>query len=156
MSGRTRVENRAHLIFDFLVTRLNKGFTIAELCRALGLQDGATTRAAIRRARALATEAGLHFPPAIAANGFTYKVTDLAENAMRPTAQMGRVEAGVRARKEDGIEFLRRERKTLPADLQPMADMYISVYDSTKKALAEVVDHVETMVIKIMRDRGAA
>jgi hypothetical protein len=151
--SRGRVENRARKIYDFLVLNLNEGFTIGELCKRCDITDGTTTRSAIRRARDLATEAGYHFPPAIAANEFTYRVTNLAEHALDPSNQMSRIERGVRLRKEDGIEFMRRERKSLPSDLRPVVDMQISMYDATKKALATIQQAADDMVLALIKSR---
>ena len=113
----------------------------------LGIQDGSTTRSAIRRARDIASEAGYHFPPAVPQNDFSYQVTDLAEEALDPALHMARIERGVRRRKEDGIEFMRRERHSLPADLKPVVDMHLTVHDATKRALGEIQKAADDMVV---------
>lgn len=153
MTSRNRVDNRAHLIYDFLALHLGDGFTMPDLCAELGITDGSTTRAAIRRARDLATEAGLHFPPAIAANDFTYRVTRLAEDALDPALQMARIERGVRLRKEDGYEFIRRERRSMPAEMRPVADLLLTVHDQTKVALAAIQKAMDDYVVSIIGGR---
>ena len=153
MSTRNRVDNRAHLIYDFLAEHMGEGYTMPELCIELDIHDGSTTRAAIRRARDLATEAGYHFPPAIAANGFQYKVTTLAADALDPALQMSRIETGVRKRKEDGLEFIRRERRTMPADMRPMAELLLTVHDETVKALSAIQRGADDFVVAIMTAR---
>lgn len=150
---RNRVDNRAELIYNHLALHMGKGFTMPALCRAVGITDSATTRAAIRRARDLATEAGYHFPPAIAANGFEYRVTNLAEDALDPTLQMSRIETGVRKRKETGIEFMRRERKGLPSELRPIVDMHLTIFDATVKALGTIQAAADDMVIELVKAR---
>ena len=153
MSTRNRVDNRAHLIYDFLAEHMGEGYTMPELCIELDIHDGSTTRAAIRRARDLATEAGYHFPPAIAANGFQYKVTTLAADALDPALQMSRIERGVRVRKEDGYEFIRRERRTMPADMRPLADLLLTVHDNTQRALSAVQKAMDDYVVSLMSAR---
>lgn len=154
MASRERVQNRAELIFNFLAENINKGYTKPELLAELHLQAGSTTDAAIKRAREMAAEAGLHLPPAVPANEFRYMVTGLAENALDPTVHMGRIETGVRRRKESGIEFMRRERANLPPDLRPIVDMYITVEDATTSALSTIRKAGDDMVVAIAKARS--
>lgn len=151
--SRARVENRAQAIFAFLTLNLGEGYTLTELCHELTIEPSSTTISAIRRARDLATEAGYHFPPSIAENGFRYKVTKLAEDAIAPMLQMARIERGVRLRKEDGIEFMRRERGTLPADLRPVVDMHLTVHDAAVKALGTIQAAADDMVVALVEAR---
>ena len=154
MASRDRVQNRAELIHNFLAANINTGYTKPELLAELNLQAGSTTEAAIRRARGMAAEAGLHFPPAVPANGNRYMVTGLAENALDPTVHMGRIETGVRRRKESGVEFMRRERANLPPDLRPVVDMYITVEDATTSALSTIRKAGDEMVVAIAKARS--
>lgn len=151
--SRHRVENRAQLLYAHLLAHKGDGFTMPELCKALGIADGSTTRSAVRRARDLATEAGYHFPPAVPANEFRYRVTDLAEHALDPSLHMSRIERGVRVRKEDGIEFMRRERSRLPADLRPVVDMHLTVHDAAQKALGTIQRAADDMVVGLVKAR---
>jgi hypothetical protein len=153
MHARNRVEDRAQRIFAYLRKHLGQRFTIDQLCRALGLQDGATTRAAIRRARDLATEAGLHFPPAVPHTGFTYVVTNLPGDALDPALHMARIEAGVRLRKEDGIEYMRRRLRDVPADLRPVARAFVNIERKTERALAELRREADDMIVEMVKIR---
>lgn len=153
MSTRDRVQNRAELIYGFLLVNMGTGYTKPELCEALDITPSATTESAIKRARDMATEAGYHFPPAVPANGFRYMVTSLAEDAIDPTAHISRIEAGVRARKETGMEFMRRERKTLPNDLRPVVDMMLTVHDATQAALAAIQKAADDMTVSLVKAR---
>jgi hypothetical protein len=151
--NRNRVENRAQMIYAHLMLHRNQRFTMPQLCKALGIHDGSTTRTAIRRARGLATEAGYHFPPAVPANGCTYTVTDLPEKALDPSLHMARIETGVRARKENGIEFMRRERNKLPADLRPVVDMHLTIHDAAREALGTIQRAADDMVVNLVKAR---
>jgi len=151
--SRNRVENRAHLIYDFLVKNLGKGYTITELCRALSLQPGSTTTAAIRRARELATEAGYHFPPAVPATGHVYMVTNLPGDALDPTLHMARIETGVRARKNDGIDYMRRRLRDVDPQDRPVARAFINIERKTEKALAELRKEAEDMIVELVKLR---
>ncbi|MGH9251972.1 MAG: hypothetical protein ACRD0W_21010 [Acidimicrobiales bacterium] len=153
MSTRSRVENRAHLIYDFLVAHLGSGFTIAELCKHLRINNGATTRAAITRARDLATEAGLHFPPAVPQNGQRYMVTKLAEDAVDPTLQMGRIGAGVRHRGDVGYAFIKRERAALPPELRPLVTAWLEVKDQAERSAAAIQRSFDDMVLAVVKAR---
>jgi hypothetical protein len=153
MTSRDRIEHRAEAIYTFLTLHLGHGYTIRELCDELDISPGTTTRTAITRARDLATEAGLHFPPAVPQNGFRYMVTGLAADAVDPTLHMTRIEAGVRRRKEDGIEFLRREGRYLPADLKPIASYMVTTFDTTRRALGELQRAADDMVAELVKVR---
>lgn len=153
MSSRSRVEDRAHRIYDLLALNLTRKFTIGELCSRLDIQDGSTTRAAIRRARDLATEAGFHFPPAVPQNDMTYTVTNLPGDALYPAVQMSRIGRGVRLREQDGIEYMRRERAHVPAELRPVVDMHLSVYDAARTALGTIQQAADDMVVALVRAR---
>lgn len=158
--SRGRVEKRAQEFYKFLTDHLDEGFNIAELLAGVNkanphadrITDGDTTRRAIRRARDLATEAGYHFPPAIAGYGydFKYRITTIPGDALRPSLQMARVERGVRLRKEDGLEFMRRERGKLPPDKRPIVNLYLTIHDEARKAMAAIQrgadDFVEAML----------
>lgn len=150
---RSRVENRAQMVYDFLALHMGEGYTLQELCIELGIDAGSTTRAAIRRARDLAAEAGYHFPPAVPQNGQRYKVTNLPQDALDPSLHMARIETGVRERKEDGIEFMRRERSKLPVDLRPVVDMHLTVYDAARQALGTIQQAADDMVVGLVKAR---
>jgi hypothetical protein len=148
--SRHRVENRAHLIYDYLCQHLGEGFTIDELCHAVGINDGATTRSAIRRARDLATEAGLHFPPAVPTTGFTYLVTRLPGDALDPALHMARIETGVRIRKQDGTEYMRRHLRDVPPELRPIARAFVNIERKTERALAELRREADDMIVELV------
>lgn len=153
MSSRDRVQNRAERIYGFLLANMGTGYTKAELCKELEIGPGSTTDTAIKRARELAAEAGYHFPPAVPATGHVYMVTNLAADALDPTAHISRIEAGVRATKEVGMEFMRRERKTLPPDLRPVVDMMLTVHDATQSALAAIQKAADDMTVQLVKAR---
>jgi hypothetical protein len=153
MTSRDRIGQRAQAIYTFLNLHRGEGYTLPELCKELDITPASTTRAAITRARDLATEAGLHFPPAVPQNGHRYMVTELAADAVDPTLHMTRIEAGVRRRKEDGIEFLRRERRHLPPDLKPIATYMVKTYDTTRRAIGELQRAADDMVMELVKVR---
>lgn len=115
--SRNRVNDRAHTIFLFLQENLNKPYTFGDLMQATRLQDGATTRAAIRKARDLAEDAGLCFPVACAANGNTYCVTDDPSAVLDPAIHLGSIAEGVGARKDVHDSFMQsRMAQMSPAE----------------------------------------
>lgn len=157
--SRTRVDDRARLIYDYLLGLGGQGVTMPELCEALQLQDGSTTRSAIRRARDLATKDGLHFPPAVPQNDMTYRVTSLPGDALDPALQMSRIESGVRNRKEDGLNFMRRLERELPRDLRPIAKHFIATQETTREALAKIqasADQAALQLVKLRREDRAS
>ena len=151
--SRNRVENRAHLIFEFLASHMGEKFTLPELCEELSIEPGSTTRTAIRRARDLATEAGLHFPPAVPQNGMRYMVTNLAADALDPTLQMGRIRSGVANRENTGVEFMKRERAKLPPDLRPIVTSYIELKDVIDKTQAQIQRSFDDAVLAFVKAR---
>lgn len=153
MTSRDRVEQRAQLIYEFLSLHLGEGYTIGELCDELDIENSATTRSAINRARDLAAEAGRHFPPAVPQNEHRYLVTELAEDAVDPTLHMSRIGAGVRRREESGIEFMRRERRHLSPELKPIADYMVKSYDTTRRAIGELQRVADDMVAELVKVR---
>lgn len=156
--SRNRVENRAHLIYEYLALNMGQGFTLPQLCEELDIQPGSTTRSAISRARDLATEAGLHFPPAVPQNGHTYRVTNLAADALDPTLHMGRIRRGVTHRENTGVEFMKRERSKLPPDLKPIVTSYIElkeVIDKTQAQIQRSFDDAVLAFVKVRRDQRA-
>lgn len=117
--ARNRVEGRAQAIFDFLQENLNVPFTIDQLMAETGLQDSATTRAAIRRARGIAEDAGLCFPVACHANGNTYCVTDDPSAVLDPAIHLGAIAQGVGTRKDVHDSFMQKRMAQMsPADRQ--------------------------------------
>lgn len=158
MHSRNRVEQRAEAIFTYLRRHMGEGLTIAELCTLLRINDGATTRRAINRARDLATAEGLHFPPAVPANGLRYMVTNLAVDALDPSLHMARIEAGVRARKQNGVEFMRRRLRDVPAEYRPVARAFVNIELKTERALAELRREADDMIVEMVKLRrgGAA
>lgn len=148
-----RTENLAHLFYDYLTAHLGQKFTFNELCFAVGITPRESVRPAIKLARTMATEAGYHFPPAVPANKHTYTITRLAEDALDPSIHMARIERGVRLRKEDGVEFMRRERSSLPGDLRPIVDMQLAVHDAAVKALGTIQAANDDMVVALMEAR---
>lgn len=105
--SRTRVNDRAQLIYDFLKLNLNTVYKIGDLLTELDLNDSKTTRTAIRRARGLAEKDGLCFPVACPANGFTYCVTDNPAAVLDPSIHLGTIGVGVGVRKDVHDEFMR-------------------------------------------------
>lgn len=152
MHARNRVEDRAQRIFAFL-RDCGRSYDLPGLCRVLKINDGATTRSAIRRARDLATAAGLHFPPAVPANGFQYMVTNLPGDALDPALHMARTEAGVRARKQNGIEFMRRRMRDVPAEYRPVARAFVNIELKTERALAELRKEADDMIVEMVKLR---
>lgn len=151
--SRDRVENRAHLIYDFLSKNLGVGFTITQLCQKLSLRPGSTTTAAIRRAREMATEAGFHFPPAVPATGQQYMVTKLPGDALDPSLHMARIEAGVRARKNDGVEFMRRRLREVDPQDRPIVRAYVNIEQKTERALAELRKEADDLIVEMVKLR---
>lgn len=153
MQARNRIENRAQRIFDFLRGHLGDGFTIGELCRALKITDGPTTRNAIGRARDLATIEGLHFPPAVPHGGFKYMVTDRPGDALDPALHMARIESGVAARKDDGLNFMEGKLREMdPAD-RPVASVLLRMEKRKRKAVAEFEHSMTEAIAELVQLR---
>lgn len=142
------LDQRAQDIYGYLKARQGQGFTITALCAALRLRPGAKTSAAINRARDLAVADGLHFPPAVPANGFTYKVTDLPVDALDPALHMSRIEQGARARADVGYEFIQRNQRQLPRELKPTVKALLAVQAETQRAAAALQKIADDMVVE--------
>lgn len=140
-------DERATLIYAFLHQHLGQKFTLAELLARTSLQPGAKTTAAIRKARDRATAEGLHFPPAVPANGFTYTVTALAMDAVEPTVHMRKIEAGVRHRAEVGADFMAANRAQLSPDMREALEAERAV----RAAFATAQRAVDDMVVALAR-----
>lgn len=153
MNARNRVQIRAEAIYDYLLSLNGDGVTLPDMCTALGFEGGSTTRTAISRARDMATAEGLHFPPAVPANGMTYRVTSLPGDALDPTLHMARIEDGVRRRKDDGMDFMRRLEKELPPDLRPIAKAFLAINDKTTEAIAGIRRAADEMAIELVKLR---
>ena len=151
--SRNRVDNRAQMIYQFLLAHRGERFTMPQLCASLDINPGTTTRTAIRRARDLATADGHHFPPAVPQNGHGYMVTDLAADALDPTLQMGRIRDGVQARENAGIAFMKAQRDTLDKADRPLVDSYIEVADITTKALASIQRSFDDTIMFLVKQR---
>jgi hypothetical protein len=147
------VEERGTHIYEYLKARLGKKYSIHQLCKALDLYPGAKTAAGIRYARDLAVADGLHFPPAVPANGFTYTVTSLAEDALDPTLHMSRIEAGVRIRADVGYEFMRHHERNLPKELKPIVKAALAMQSSARRAQAEAQRTMDDMVVELVKLR---
>lgn len=147
------VEQRGQDIYDWLLERRDQKFTIAELCRALHLQPGAKTQAAIRHARSLAAQEGLHFPPAVPANKFTYTVTALPGEALDPALHMSRIEAGARIRADVGYEFMRAQERALPRELRPIVKAALAMQQTARRARAEAQQAMDDMVVELVKLR---
>jgi len=150
---RDRVGERARLIFAFLDENRGVGFTLPQLCQRLQFGPGATTRAALRKARDIATEKGLHFPPAVPANRQRYMITALPADAFDPTLHMGRIATGVRNREQVGIDFIKREKRALPSDLKPLAEFYLKTQEVRQRAAAELEKAADDMVMDLVKLR---
>jgi hypothetical protein len=104
---------RGQIIFEYLAAHLNEPHTRAELLAAVNLNPGSGTDAAIRRARELATAAGLDFPPAVPGTAYTYMITDQAINAVIPVGHMHAIAAGVNQRVAIEFAFIKATADTV-------------------------------------------
>lgn len=156
--SRSRVQERAEIIYSFLREHLNTPYTIDELLSALSLHDGSTTRAAIRAARDLAAEDGLCLPVACWENGRTYCVTDVGAAAIDPSIHLGKIALGVGVRKDVHDEFIRaRMNKLTPADraMFNSLEKFEAAQREQRAAYAEVLNAI-TAVRRSQREDGAA
>lgn len=147
------LDQRAQVIYDYLKLHQGERFTMAQLCKKLGLQPSGKTQAAIRRARDMATDDGLHFPPAVPANKFTYTVTSLPGDALDPTLHMGRIRAGVQAREDVGYDFMSAHEKEVPRELRPIVKSALAIRHSTRQALAATQRAFDDMVVELVKIR---
>lgn len=155
---RSRVEDRAHIVLDFLCEHLNERFTYPSLLAVLDLPNSGTTRSAIKRMRDLAEDRGLFSPPAVPANGFTYTVSDQPINALDPALHMGRIESGVGRRRRKLARVLRDGRDRIPAGEQPQADMFMRVENfraDMDEKLQALVDDLNSDLISARRKARA-
>lgn len=154
MHTRNRVDDRAQAIFEYLKRHLGDGYTLSDLCAAVGIRPGATTTHAIRRARDLATEAGLHFPPAVPRTDFLYRITDYPGHAIDPTLHMSRIASGAQQRATIGVDFMRGRLKEVdPAD-RPAAAVLVRLHVERRKAhalLDRAADDALAQLIELRR-----
>lgn len=146
--SRSRVADRAGKIYDFLKANINTLYTFDDLCRALGLQDGSTTRAAIRRARGLAEEDDLCFPVACWDNGLTYCVTDDPNAVVDSSLHLGSIANGVGVRKDIHDAFIAsRMAKLAPTDraIVHSIDRFEAAHREQRKAYTEIIKMAREM-----------
>jgi hypothetical protein len=149
------VAERGVQIFTLLTHPVGQEFTYPALCLRLGLEPGAKTDAAIRHARDMATQAGLHFPPAVPQNGYTYKITEVPGDALDPSLQMDAIAAGVKRRAEIGWDFVERHAEELPDDLRPFAQAILGMRRLMQQQSAALLHMYEQLITDTIRARKA-
>lgn len=112
------VQDRGAAIYAYMKQRQDQRFTLGQLCRDLAIQPGDKTTRAIRHARDLATADGLHLPPAVPHNQFTYCVTSQGIDAVGPAIHMARIARGVQRRADVGYDFAEAQPASLPEALR--------------------------------------
>jgi len=140
------IDQRANKIYAFLLRNLNQGFVIGDLLARTGLQPGAKTTEAIKRARALAVADGLHFPPAISP-GWLYKVTNLRSEAILPAVRMSRIADGVTARANVGYDFAAAGL----ADLTETERAVVLVQNTARQSMAAVQAAVDDATMALLK-----
>ena len=149
--SRSRVDDRARAIYEFLSSNLNKPYALGDLLAAIGHRDSCTTRSAIRKARTLAEEDGVCFPIACPANGNTYCVTDNPAAVVDPSIHLGSIALGVGVRKDVHDEFIRSRM----AQLDPVDRAMVHSLDRMGAAQRETRDaHREMMKAMVAMRRG--
>jgi hypothetical protein len=149
------VDERAAAIYGYLRAHPGRKVSRAALLAATGLQPGTKTDTAIRRARDLATADGLHFPPAVPANGFTYTVTRVRDEAVEPMVHMVKIAAGVARRAGDGAEFIATAIESLDEPTRALAEVLIPM-QRAMQAQAEVAVTVANRIALARREAQAA
>jgi hypothetical protein len=147
------VDERATIIYAFLREHQGEKFTLGELCTELDLEPGQKTQTAMRQARDLATAAGLHFPPAVPANGFTYTVTDLPEDAFDPAMHMERIVSGVQRRADVGWDYLKRHQGELGDDVRPVVLALLEMQESLQGYSAAIRKAFDDLIVATIRSR---
>lgn len=150
------VDQRAQDFYRFLLRHQGQKFTLAELLGRTGYQPGAKSTAAIRRARDLATENGLHFPPAVPQNGYTYSITEEPEWAYEPAMQMDRIAAGVQRRADVGFDFIERHQGEIPPDMRPAVMGIVRVRQEVQRSAAALRRVYEDMLADTAKARRQA
>lgn len=147
------IDDRAREIYDFLFERQGERFTMSQLCEQLHLSPGAKTTAAIRRARDLAANDGLHFPPAVPQNSYTYTVTAVPLEAIAPAMQMSAIARGVERRAQIGYDFAEQGAAQLP----PQVRIAIAARQEVVRGAAhsmKVIDDLVVQLAKVMADEA--
>ena len=141
------VTERGGEIYTYLAAHQGQRFTLGQLCSAVNLHPGAKTTAAIRHARDLATQNGLHFPPAVPQNGYTYTVTSEPLDALEPAAQMDRIATGVTARANVGWDFAGRRGTDLPEHVRAV----VSAREAVRRTAAESLRAIDDIAVSLAR-----
>jgi hypothetical protein len=136
--SRNRVAERAEQIYSYLKADLNRPHLIGDILHKLKIKDGATTRAAIKRARELATADGLHFPTACPANNFSYTVTNDPSAAFDPVLHLARLAQGVQATKKVGVDFMDEHVREMQPSDRAMAKGYLAFEKTIEDAVSTV------------------
>ncbi len=147
------VDERTAIIYAFLREHKGQKFTLGELCTELDLEPGHKTQTAIRQARDLATAAGLHFPPAVPANGFTYTVTDLPEDALDPAMHMERIVSGVQRRADVGWDYLHRHQGELGDDVRPIVLALGEMQEALQQHSAAIRKAFDDLIVATIKAR---
>lgn len=151
--SRSRVEERAQRIYTFLAAHLNTPYTIDALLRKTQLRDGSTTRAAIKRARELATEDGLCLPVACWDNGNTYCVTDVGAAAIDSTIHLGKIAQGVGVTKDVHDAFIRSRMSKMTSSERAMFNGMERLEAGQREQRAAYIELLKAMTA-IRRESG--
>lgn len=150
---RSRVDDRAHVIYAFLKEDGNfkKPFRGTNLLRCVGLEDNATNRAALKRLKYMAEVENLCCPYPVAANGYTYTLTDDPTAAFDPALHLARGQAGLEVPKVVYEDFLKSRLSKLPKDEREVAKAWMDFEDKVRAVNAGAAD-LTKVIVAMRRD----
>lgn len=149
MSGRDRVGARAQLIYEHLRTRPGQALRKPDLLAALDLNDSATTRRAIQRARELAEADGLYLTVPVYDNGYTMAVTDDPSAAVDPAMWLARTEHGVGVPRHIADDFMKSRMGKLSASERA----YVHLQDQVNELVAATQQSAQALAKALMDER---
>lgn len=151
-----RVLRRAKKFYEFFQKHQDEGFTLAEVCAAVGCSPGKTSGRAIKQVRTWALRDGWFFPPATPAGGFRYYLSKDASILIDPALHMGRIEVGVAHTKSGLLDDIRSQRSTMAPELRAIASAMLAAQDFEEKQQANLREFKEQVTADLVAQRREA
>lgn len=137
---------RANNMYTFLVAHKGQGYTMAQLCKKLGIKDGVTTRRAMQLVRERAEREGLICPVAVPATGWVYMITDDPRDVLDPRLHLTAIRMGVARTERKHAEFiadrksrLTKNERVLTESLDKFSEAVNVLNDEAGKVVAATI-----------------
>jgi hypothetical protein len=150
---RTRVDDRAQKIYDFLKGRLGRPYRVGDLLARVDLTDNATNRAALRRVKYLAEKDGLCCPYPTSSNGYTYTVTDDPTAALDPALHLARGQQGLEIPKTVYQDFVKSRMSKLEPGERKVAKAWMDFEDKVKAVNSGAAELTKAIIAMRREDR---